>query len=37
MSESIMICETVWDEAPSIVMFKDHPDWGDFVQSAERG
>lgn len=31
MSESTMICETVWDEAPSIVVFKGHSEWGNFV------
>lgn len=32
MDESTMICETVWDEAPSRVVFKGHDEWGAYVQ-----
>lgn len=31
MDESTMICETVWDEAPSHVVFKGHDEWGAYV------
>ena len=31
MEYSTMICETVWDEAPSRVVFKDHNEWGAYV------
>lgn len=28
---SIMVCETVWDDPPSCVVFKGHDDWGEYV------
>lgn len=31
MDESTMICESVWDKAPSRVVFKDHDEWGAYV------
>lgn len=27
-SESTMVCETVWDEAPDRVVFERHTEWG---------
>lgn len=31
MDGSTMICETVWDEAPSRVVFKGRNEWGAYI------
>lgn len=30
-SELIMVCETVWDEPPTIIVFKGHDGWPTYV------